>query len=262
MKKLMFYCQHILGMGHLVRSMEIVRGLMSDFQVCFINGGEIIKEFPFPDGVEVVNLPAIKTDSEFQALQVVDTQFSLEEVQEIRKNQLLEVCDRFQPDIFAIELFPFGRGKFSFELIPVLEKIKASPKPVKIVSSLRDIIVTKTNRIKYEEKVCSLVNKYFDLLLVHGDPNFYPLEETFTRIADIKCPIVYTGFVIQEGNKNIESTPEDKEILATEKPMILVSVGGGRFGHELIDCVIAFPIKFKYLPDHSFQRKNYKIGNK
>jgi predicted glycosyltransferase len=235
----MFYCQHILGIGHLVRSMEIVRGLMSDFQVCFINGGEIIKEFPFPDGVEVVNLPAIKTDSEFQALQVVDTSLTLAEVQEIRKNQLLEVFDKFQPDIFAIELFPFGRGKFSFELIPLLEKIKASSKPVKIVSSLRDIIVTKSNRIKYEEKVCSLVNKYFDLLLVHGDPNFYPLEETFTRIADIKCPIVYTGFVIQEGNKNIEPTPEDRKILETDKPIILVSVGGGRFGHELIDCVIA-----------------------
>lgn len=25
----MFYCQHILGMGHLIRSMEIVRSLVS-----------------------------------------------------------------------------------------------------------------------------------------------------------------------------------------------------------------------------------------
>lgn len=40
MKKLMFYCQHILGMGHLIRSMEIVRGLVEDFEICFINGGK------------------------------------------------------------------------------------------------------------------------------------------------------------------------------------------------------------------------------
>lgn len=241
MKNLMFYCQHILGMGHLVRSMEIIRGLMPEFQICFINGGEIIDSFPFPDGIEIVNLPAIKTDSEFQTLQAVDSNFTLAEVQEIRKNKLLEICDRFQPDVFVIELFPFGRGKFSFELIPVLEKLKASSKPVKIVSSLRDIIVTKTNRIKYEEKVCNLVNKYFDLLLVHGDPNFYPLAETFTRINDIKCPIVYTGFVVQEFAKDTEIvklTPEDKQALSTKKPLILVSVGGGRFGHELIDCMV------------------------
>ncbi len=251
MKKLMFYCQHILGMGHLVRSMEIVRGLISEFQVCFINGGEVIKDFPFPDGVEVVNLPAIKTDSEFQTLQVVDTSLTLAEVQEIRKNRLLEIFDRFQPDVFTIELFPFGRGKFSFELIPLLERVKVSPKPIKVVSSLRDIIVTKTNRIKYEEKVCNLVNKYFDLLLVHGDPKFYPLEETFTRIPDIKCPIVYTGFVVQEPTPNPLLTQEDKKIIESEKPIILVSVGGGRFGHELIDSIVeTAPIIEQKLPHH------------
>ena len=37
MKKVMFYCQHTLGIGHLVRSMEIVRSLVKDFQVCFID---------------------------------------------------------------------------------------------------------------------------------------------------------------------------------------------------------------------------------
>jgi predicted glycosyltransferase len=251
MKKLMFYCQHILGMGHLVRSMEIVRGLIPEFQICFINGGEIIKEFPFPADVEVINLPAIKTDSEFQALEVVDTSLTLAEVQEIRKNQLLEIFDKFQPDIFMIELFPFGRGKFSFELIPLLEQVKASKKAIKVVSSLRDIVVTKTNRIKYEEKVCNLMNKYFDLLLVHGDPKFYPLEETFTRLKDIKCEINYTGFVVQESPVNPVLTTEDKAIIESEKPLILVSVGGGRFGHELIDCIIeTAPILEQKIPHH------------
>ncbi|MEM7725399.1 MAG: glycosyltransferase [Cyanobacteria bacterium P01_A01_bin.45] len=251
MKKLMFYCQHILGMGHLVRSMEIVRGLIPDFQICFINGGEVIKEFPFPNGVEVINLPAIKTDSEFKALQVVDESLTLAEVQEIRKNQLLKIFDRFQPDIFMIELFPFGRGKFSFELIPLLDKIKSVSKPVKVVSSLRDIVVTKTNRIKYEDKVCNLMNKYFDLLLVHGDPIFYPLEETFTRLQDIKCEIKYTGFVVQKPSINPILNSEDKAIIESEKPLILVSVGGGRFGHELIDGIIhSAPILEQEIPHH------------
>ncbi|MBW4698847.1 MAG: carbohydrate porin [Aphanocapsa lilacina HA4352-LM1] len=70
-KKILFYCQHILGMGHLVRSMEIVRGLADDFQVCFINGGEQVPGFDVPAGIEVINLPAIKTDAAFRALTVV-----------------------------------------------------------------------------------------------------------------------------------------------------------------------------------------------
>ena len=238
MKKLLFYCQHILGMGHLVRSMEIVRGLMQDFQVCFLNGGQVIKEFQIPDGVEMINLPAIKTDSEFKQLQVVDTSLSLAEVQEIRKNKILEVAEIFQPDVLMIELFPFGRGKFSFELIPLLDKLRASNKPIKIVSSLRDIVVTKTNKEKYENKVCRLLNQYFDMLLIHGDPNFVALDESFSRVKDIQCETKYTGYVVQKPQANPQLTKEDRKIIESDKPLILVSVGGGRFGHELIDCVI------------------------
>ncbi|MEM9923630.1 MAG: glycosyltransferase [Cyanobacteria bacterium P01_D01_bin.50] len=253
MKKLLFYCQHILGMGHLVRSMEIVRGLMQDFQICFINGGQIIKEFEIPDGIEVINLPAIKTDAEFKQLQAVDTSLSLAEVQEIRKNKLLELAESFQPDVLVIELFPFGRGKFSFELIPLLEKLQASYKPVKIVSSLRDIVVTKTNQEKYENKVCRLMNQYFDMLLIHGDSTFVALDESFSRVKDIQCETRYTGYVVQKPPINPQLTNEDRKKIDDEQPLILVSVGGGRFGHELIDCVIASADILKQQIPHQIQ---------
>lgn len=228
MSKILFYCQHILGMGHFVRSMEIVRGLVNDFQVCFINGGEVIQGFDVPADVELINLPAIKTDSEFRALQAVDSTQDLAAVQESRTQKLLKIYEEFQPDILMIELFPFGRRKFSFELIPLLEQVKAGGK-TKVVCSLRDIVVTKQDKKKHEEKVCQLMNQYFDLLLIHGDRSFQPLPETFSRIHDLTCDVHYTGYVVQ---------PQPEAALSVQKPMILVSVGGGRFGHELLDCVI------------------------
>jgi predicted glycosyltransferase len=245
MKRLMFYCQHILGMGHLVRSMEIVRGLVHDFQVCFINGGEVVKGFTIPEGIEVINLPAIKTDAEFQTLRAVDESLTLSEVQEIRKTQLLEICDHLKPDVLMIELFPFGRGKFSFELIPLIERARSNPR-TKVVCSLRDIVVTKRDTLKYEQKVCKLMNQYFDLLLVHGDPQFQPLEMTFSRVGDLQCPVHYTGYVVQP-QPSIASTAR------LQQPLILVSVGGGRFGHDLLNCVLqAAPILAKKLP-HKIQ---------
>ncbi|WNZ43792.1 glycosyltransferase [Leptolyngbya boryana CZ1] len=247
MKRLMFYCQHILGMGHLVRSMEIVRGLVPDFQVCFINGGEIVEGFEVPSTVEVVNLPAIKTDSEFQELQVVDLNYTLEEVQEMRRAELLRVFDCFQPDVFMVELFPFGRRRFSFELIPLLERAKT--RGTKVVCSLRDIVVTKSDRTKHEEKVCKLMNQYFDLLLVHGDPQFQPLEETFSRVEDLSCEVQFTGYVVQSQPETVA----DCSSLNLGRPLILVSVGGGRFGHELLDCVVeAAPILKHQIP-HQIQ---------
>ncbi|MDZ8183636.1 MAG: glycosyltransferase [Nostoc sp. ChiSLP02] len=238
MKRLMFYCQHILGMGHLIRSREIVRGLTKDFQVCFINGGEIIKGFEIPAGVEVINLPAIKTDPQFTEEEVVDDAFSLNEVKEIRKNQLLKIFNEFQPDILIVELFPFGRRRFSFELIPLLELAKSN-NSTKVVCSLRDIVITKQNKkAKNEDKVCNLIDKYFDMLLVHGDPGFVPLEQTFSRVHDLKCQVYYTGYIVQEPPNNPVFTYEDREIIKSDKPLILVSIGGGRFGHQLLDCVV------------------------
>lgn len=245
MKRLMFYCQHILGMGHLVRSMEIVRGLVDEFQVCFVNGGEIIREFEVPAGIEVVNLPAIKTDAEFQILQAVDDSLTLAEVQELRKTQLLDLCDRLQPDVLMIELFPFGRGKFSFELIPLMAQVRSHKPSAKVVCSLRDIVVTKRDQIKYEAKVCKLINQYFDLLLVHGDPQFQRLEETFSRVNDLQCPVHYTGYVVQP-------QPQSSD-LSIPQPLILVSIGGGRFGHELLDGVVEMaPLLAEQLP-HTLQ---------
>lgn len=236
----MFYCQHILGMGHLIRSVEIVRGLIPDFQICFINGGQVIKEFEFPSEIEVVNIPAVKTDSEFTELTPVDNSLTMSELETIRTKMLLDVCDHFQPDILIIELFPFGRRRFSFELIPLMEKAKAMG--AKIVSSVRDIVVTKQNQQRHEEKVCRLINKYFDMLLIHGDPNFVKLNLSFSRIDDLNCPVHYTGYVVQP-------VPELQKI--DNKPLILVSVGGGRFGHDLLECIAhTAPILKTKIPHH------------
>nr|WP_242041565.1 glycosyltransferase [Alkalinema sp. FACHB-956] len=233
-------------MGHLVRSMEIVRGLTQEFQVCFINGGEIINGFDIPAGVEVVNLPAIKTDAEFRALQVVDSDLDLAAVEAIRRAQLLQVYHQFQPDVLMIELFPFGRRKFSFELIPLLDAIQADDRKTKVVCSLRDIVVTKQNREKHEQKVCTLINQYFDLLLIHGDPKFQPIEETFSRIKDLQCPVYYTGYVVQP-------QPVESATLPIQEPIILATIGGGRFGHELLDAVVAAAPALETLIPHQIQ---------
>jgi predicted glycosyltransferase len=153
----------------------------------------------------------------------------LEDVQAQRTQMLLDLCDRIQPDVLMVELFPFGRRKFSFELIPLIERSKTYS--AKVVCSLRDIVVTKQNREKHEAKVCTLMNQYFDALLIHGDPAFQPIAATFSRIEDLTCETHYTGYVVQP-------QPQESVDLNVDRPLILASVGGGRFGHELLDAVL------------------------
>src|SRR5262245_25625413 len=165
-KRALFYCQSLLGIGHFIRSREIMLAL-KEFDVCFLYGGEAVPGFELPTWVEVVYLPALKSDETFQVLQVVDGALSLEETKARREAIILSTFDRFEPDVLIIELFPFGRKKFSFELLPLIQHARATRRTVKVVCSLRDILVRKRDQARYESEVCALMNQYFDLLLVH-----------------------------------------------------------------------------------------------
>jgi predicted glycosyltransferase len=229
-KRVLFYCQSLLGIGHFIRSRELLFALR-DFEVCFLYGGEFVPGFELPAWVEVVYLPAIKSDASFEKLYVVEGGESLLEVQKRRREMLLDAFDRFAPDLLLIELFPFGRRKFNFELLPLLAHARATRPEVKIVCSLRDILVRRPDQARYESEVCALMNQYFDLLLVHADPRLQRLEETFGSVASVNCAIRYTGYVAQ--------TPrETPKASVKADPLIVVSVGGGRVGGELIDCAL------------------------
>jgi predicted glycosyltransferase len=227
MKRIMFYCQYLTGMGHLVRSTEIIRSLVKDFQVCFVNGGPLVEGFEIPAGVELVTLPPLWIAN--GELQVAEGFSSIEEVKLARKNQLIATFDRWQADCLITEFFPFGRHKLSFELVPLLEHIKATSPQTKIVSSVRDI-VGRIDLEQEEKTILDLLDKYFDLVLFHCDQNFQTLAESFSGITNIPCEIKYTGFVCQKLPKKVK--------LELPNPLILVSIGGGRIGYELLNTII------------------------
>ncbi|MGH9935503.1 MAG: glycosyltransferase family protein [Blastocatellia bacterium] len=192
--------------------------------------------FDLPAWVEVVYLPALKSDARFQQLYVVDGPESLPEIQARRKELLRGAFDRFAPDVLLIELFPFGRKKFNFELLPLLAHARATRPAAKIVCSLRDILVRRPDQARYEAEVCALMNQYFDLLLIHADPRLQRLEETFGNVAGLNCAIRYTGYVAQPlCDKPARDRPKAR---AGSDPTLLVSIGGGRVGHELIACAL------------------------
>lgn len=235
--RVLIYCQHVLGMGHLIRSMAIAQALRN-CTVVFVNGGESISGLTIPSWVTIVNLPPITSDSEFQGLNIHGEGATLEQVQRVRKNRLLELFEQVRPDVAIIELFPFGRKRFAFELLPLLAHIRLSASSTKVVCSLRDILVTKPDHLRHEDWVVSLMNRYFDLLLIHSDPTFQTLDETFSRCQDLRCAVQYTGFVSPKSERTTEITGTDQESDTGNVPLILASVGGGRVGYELLDSSI------------------------
>ena len=229
MKTLLFYCQHTLDIRHLIRCIAIARGLMQDFQVYFVNGGQAIQEFPIPQGIKIINLPIVRSEVDIFAFQGIAPASDVSSTLDRRRDLLLALCDRIHPDAVMLDQFPFGHHQFFTELIPLLEWAKEHG--AKTICSVRDIVVAGQNQASYETKVCQLINRYFDQLLIHGDPNFIAFNKSFSRVNDLTCEVHYTGYVVPDIDR--EFAPRTK----ADPPMILVSMGSGHFGHELLDCI-------------------------
>src|ERR1700742_3211475 len=136
---ILFYCQHSLGMGHLVRSMALADGLSRRFRVVFLNGGPLPEGIRFPADVEIIHLPPLGIDADGKLVSR-DRRRTVERAQELRRKMVLDSYSALRPQAVLIELCPFGRKKFANELMPVLEAVRStiSPQPV-VVCSLRDI---------------------------------------------------------------------------------------------------------------------------
>jgi predicted glycosyltransferase len=113
-----------------------------------------------------------------------------------------------------------------FELLPLLERAKKRTRRPLIACSVRDIL-QQGRKVERLEESARLAEEYFDLVLVHGDPNFVRLEDSFPPADRIAGRIAYTGLVAG-------SSPSP----AAERFDVIVSAGGGAAGQDLIRCAI------------------------
>jgi predicted glycosyltransferase len=234
---IIFYCQYVWGMGHLIRSIEFVRAL-GEHDVTLLAGGREV-EVDLPGHVHFVRLPVLYMDEAFTTLIPGDPAKSVEQIKQERQEMIHDLFNQKRPDLFIVELYPFGRSMFGFELEPLLEGIHAGRfGAVKCVCSLRDILVEKKNPQVYEERVLQKLNTYFDLVLVHSDANLLRLEETFSRVRNITIPIVYTGFIAQQTHPDSGKKLRQELKISSEEKLIIASAGGGRSGYGLLTSVL------------------------
>ena len=225
--RVLFYVQHLLGIGHLARASRIAAALAADgFEVTVVTGGVAVPGFPGP-GVATVVLPAIASDQGFSGLadpsgKPVDDAF-----RECRRDRLLQALADTRPDVVVVEAYPFGRRQMRFELLPMLDAIATmKPKPL-LVTSIRDILQERVKPGRNEETV-EILNRHFDLVMAHGDPNFASLGDTFPLASAIEAEIAYTGMVAAPG-----ANP------SRERYDVVVSAGGGAAGRLLVEAATA-----------------------
>ncbi|MCK3778673.1 glycosyl transferase [Ensifer sesbaniae] len=226
-RRVFFYVQHLLGIGHLARASRIASALAArGFEVTVVTGGNPVSGFPGNDVKHVALPPVLAGDTGFSGLADSEGNPVSDAFKDRRRDLLIEAYLACDPDIVIFEAFPFGRRQMRFELMPLLEVIeKQNPRPL-VAASLRDILQERTKPGRAEETL-DVVKAHFDLVLVHGDPAFARLEETYPYAAEIADKIAYTGLVAGPAPEAPSETFD-----------VLVSAGGGAVGKELIGAAL------------------------
>jgi predicted glycosyltransferase len=234
---IVLYCQYVWGMGHLFRSVELARAL-SGHRVVLVAGGQEVA-LDLPGHVELVRLPALFMDEHFTTLIPGVSGRSVEAIQQQRREALAALFERARPEIFIVELYPFGRTAFGFELEPLLTAVRGRAYGrTRTVCSIRDVLVEKRNPRVYEARVVDALNRWFDLLLIHSDERLLPLDDTFSRVGDIRAPKVYTGFVAARPDPEKGRELRRRLGLASGQKLVVASSGGGRAGYRLLKAVL------------------------
>lgn len=226
--RVLFYVQHLLGIGHLARASRIATALKhAHFDVTLVTGGAPVVGFPAAGTRHVELPPVVAGKSGFSQLEDLEGNPVDDAFMERRRDVLLETFRSVRPEVVIIEAYPFGRRQVRLELKALLAEAAAStPRPL-VVTSLRDILQAHTKPERNRESV-ELVQGFFDAVLVHGDPAFVRLDDTFPLAQEIAGQVVYTGLVAPAPS----TAPAD----AVD---VVVSAGGGAVGHKVLQASLA-----------------------
>jgi predicted glycosyltransferase len=231
-RRVLFYVQHLLGIGHLMRAATLTRAMTDQgLEVTIVSGGQDIPGLNIGSAA-FVQLPSTRaTNLSFKELVDDDNRPIDSDWKQRRAEALLEAYRAAEPHLIMFELFPFGRRQMRFEIEPVLHDAVASNHRPVIVSSVRDILVAQTKPERNDEML-QRVRDFFDHVLIHGDENLIPFDRTFPLADQISDKLHCTGYVVDRTGRGAINTGQGTD-------EVIVSAGGGAVGAELLKTAIA-----------------------
>lgn len=224
MLKGLFYCHYFVGLGHLARSLNLCRELVKIADIDFISGG-------YPTSLTLSSDHFHKID-----LTPLPPSPIPHEVKEARQKQLQALTASY--DFLITEFFPFSKWMLKEEVESLIQQIKKSNPSCRVYCSLRDSFPKPSEA--HDREIADFIDHYYDKIFVHADQRVYQLNESFAFEEEIKEKVVYTGFL---------ANPEANNLNKTRKKRIVVTIGAGSFGHELLYAVASVTKQF---PDYHF----------
>ncbi len=231
-KKIYFPVESLVGLGHFNRSGKLVREMVKAGLDVTVASGSFVDRERFFAGAVCRDLPPIvrrekgayvvlKPDGTREAVKDFNEQARIDERIKAHLRNIRDI----KPDIVISEFWPFSRPYLDREM----EAVFREPDFLR-VASVRDVLdLPETPSPERDEWVVRTANETFDAVLVHGDPRFIPLSETFAAAAKITAPVIYTGYVVDDPPRHAgdgRDTP------------VVVSCGSGVEGEQMVLSIL------------------------
>lgn len=226
----LFITNECAGLGHLRRSINLARAVTErspDSTALIVTGSSALGSFELPKRVDTVKLPVFRREADgtlYAAALGVDMSI----IESLRSEILRTTAAAFEPDVVVIDKTPLGlRG----ELVPMLEHLREVGR-TRIVLGLRNVEdePTRVRADWSEANLLAAVERYYDCAVVYG-PNS-TTGDALSCLDGVRMPVPVTrvGFV---GSAPATTPPDD-----LPPGYLLVTVGGGTDGYELITSVL------------------------
>ena len=208
---------HLSGTGHFMRSLALARaGRAAGDETLLINGGRPLDHIDCGD-TDLAQIPPLSiADLDFKTLRRADGTPADDAYLQRRSEAIRDALTRFAPDVLVTETFPLGRRMLAAEFEAALDAT-----PALAIASVRDLPEPKPKRLAEAE---ARLSRRYAGVLVHGDEGFIPLSATWPLAPDLASRVHHTGYLRTQPRAE-RATPGDT---------ILVSVGGGALGRDLL----------------------------
>jgi predicted glycosyltransferase len=219
------------GAGHLARCSTIATALRSISHVTTFYGGKSIEGYTAPSGVKFVQLPVIRWDLTDAVPVPDDPRYTMDEIERMTSELLVDSYLRIRPRIVIVEFFPFSPGRFGKTLNELFNAInKEQERPVSICSIRA---YPRSPRLSATDAdsawmINQQLREKFSCVLHHADPKLFPLTSLgpYTESALSGISVWQTGFL----RRPLIQTDHDRP----SNGLLLTDGGGSAFGARLL----------------------------
>jgi predicted glycosyltransferase len=236
--RMLFYSHDSFGLGHFRRSLTIASFLarhIDDLSVLMLTGIDSPAAFERPRGVDFVKLPSIWKSGPDQ-YRSRHLRVSFTRVRRVRQQLIRSLVRVFDPALVVIDNVPRGvRG----ELLSTLRFLRQRRPATRIVLTLRDVLDAPDQIVPHWRRlgVYDVLHELYDEIWVAGCRAAFDPIQLYELPPRVAAKVRFCGYVVR-GDPAAEVAALRQELRLREKPLVIVSCGGGGDGAALIDAYV------------------------